>query len=210
MPGTDLARAFEEVAGIEVTVDWPTSQSTERIVRATLSPPHRRFDITLDLAHRGEAVNLSEESGWRCVGYSVRPRPAEDGRELPELTREEAEEIAGFLPAYRDQVAVQLVFSPQGQIEEAKALLRRGRAGLPKEFFEAISHEYRRHLAGGVPPTATIAAEFGVGRSTAASWIAGARKRGFLGPARAGEAGEAIQPVVGGATGSAEEAATDG
>jgi transposase-like protein len=69
-----------------------------------------------------------------------------------------------------------------------------GPRGLPDRFFQAIASEYRRHLAAGDPPTVTIAKEFDVGRSTAASWIAGARKRGYLGPARNGASGEAAAP----------------
>jgi hypothetical protein len=85
-------------------------------------------------------------------------------------------------------------YSRRPLVDDAKALHRRGRRGLPDAFFEAIGSEYRRHLAAGDAPTATIAKDFEVGRSTAASWIAGARERGYLGAARAGEAGEDAAP----------------
>ena len=45
----------------------------------------------------------------------------------------------------------------------------------------------------GDPPTEKVAEEMHVARSTAARWVAAARKRGFLGPALRGRAGERME-----------------
>jgi transposase-like protein len=190
----DLSDSLKEIAGAQLEIVWPphSKPEDERHIRATISPPHRAFDVTLHLVQRGGEHDFDTNATWRCIGYTVEARDNADG--LAELTVGEAIEIAKHLPAYFDAVANQLAFSTASVVAEAKAMMRRGRRGLPDHFFVAIAHEYRRHLAAGKPPTASIARDFDVGRSTAASWISGARKRGYLGPARPGEAGEAVMP----------------
>lgn len=53
-----------------------------------------------------------------------------------------------------------------------------------------VAASYLVAYACGLPPGATIAAEFGIPRSTAGRWIAKAREKQFLGPAEPGKAGE--------------------
>lgn len=67
---------------------------------------------------------------------------------------------------------------------------RPGRRGHPDEHYQRIARRYEELVATGVrSPTAAIAKESVVSRDTAAGWVAGARKRGYLPPARPGRAG---------------------
>jgi Helix-turn-helix domain len=52
---------------------------------------------------------------------------------------------------------------------------------------------YRRAVAAGSPPSAAIASEFGITRSTARKWVQRARARGLLGPAVGRRVGEAAR-----------------
>jgi hypothetical protein len=67
---------------------------------------------------------------------------------------------------------------------------RPGRRGHPDSHYQEIA---RRYLAlrqrGFRNPTARLAEEDRVSRSTAAGWVGGARKRGYLPPGRPGRAG---------------------
>ncbi len=67
---------------------------------------------------------------------------------------------------------------------------RPGRRGHSHEHYQQTAQRYTQLLASGVRnPTATLAQERVVSRDTAAGWVSGARKRGFLPPARPGRAG---------------------
>jgi hypothetical protein len=69
---------------------------------------------------------------------------------------------------------------------------RRSRSGSPltAEHLSEVAERYRKALKQGLPPTQTVADEMHAARSTAARWVAKARERGLLGPARRGRAGE--------------------
>lgn len=56
---------------------------------------------------------------------------------------------------------------------------------------ERVAAVYRRAVAAGEPPSAAIASEFGITRSTARKWVQRARERGLLGPALGRRVGEA-------------------
>jgi hypothetical protein len=67
---------------------------------------------------------------------------------------------------------------------------RPGRRGHPDEHYRAVADRYRVLATSLVRnPTAQIATECFVARSTAAGWVATARKRGYLPPARRGRPG---------------------
>jgi hypothetical protein len=66
----------------------------------------------------------------------------------------------------------------------------RRRGPLRDDDLREIAAVYRAALAAGEPPTRTVAARFGVARSTAGRWVAEARRRGVLGKARPRMAGE--------------------
>jgi hypothetical protein len=59
------------------------------------------------------------------------------------------------------------------------------------EDWQRVAELYRRAVAGGVPPSQAIAAEFGLTSATARKWVQRSRERGFLGPAVGRRAGEA-------------------
>lgn len=66
---------------------------------------------------------------------------------------------------------------------------RRGKR-LGDEHFQAVSAVYRNALSAGLPPVQEVARRFHVSGSTAGRWVVEARRRGFLGPAQPGRAGE--------------------
>lgn len=76
--------------------------------------------------------------------------------------------------------------------EQHAAGARRPRRGSPitDDNLKQVSSLYREAIKGGDPPTQTVADAMHVARSTAARWVMAARKRGFLGPAMPGRAGE--------------------
>jgi hypothetical protein len=60
---------------------------------------------------------------------------------------------------------------------------------------ERVAALYRRAVAAGSPPSAAIAGEFGITRTTARKWVQRARARGLLGPALGRRVGEAVRPA---------------
>jgi hypothetical protein len=70
---------------------------------------------------------------------------------------------------------------------------RRPRRGSPvgDEHLERVAKLYRAAVERGDPPTETVGKEMHAARSTAARWVALARKRGLLGAAIPGRGGEA-------------------
>lgn len=61
-------------------------------------------------------------------------------------------------------------------------------AGPITETLQAVARVYAAALAVGDKPTKVVAEAFEVPGYTAGRWVAGARKRGFLGPAEPGKA----------------------
>lgn len=67
---------------------------------------------------------------------------------------------------------------------------RPGRRGHSDEHYQQVAQQYKQLVASGAHnPTAVLAQQRVVSRDTAAGWVSGARKRGFLPPARPGRAG---------------------
>ena len=65
-----------------------------------------------------------------------------------------------------------------------------GRPAYDDEFYEKVAAAYTAALASGITtPTTEIAKQVNFNRSTVATWVGEARKRGFLPPARRGRAG---------------------
>jgi hypothetical protein len=65
-----------------------------------------------------------------------------------------------------------------------------GRPGHPDEHYRVVAEEYLGLWSEGcASPTATIARKRGVSRDTVARWVSGARRRGYLAPAKPGRAG---------------------
>lgn len=63
-----------------------------------------------------------------------------------------------------------------------------GRRRYPPEHFADVARVYRSNVEGG-RPTLSVADAFGVGKSTAAKWVARARSLGYLAPTTKGRAG---------------------
>jgi hypothetical protein len=66
----------------------------------------------------------------------------------------------------------------------------RRRGPIRDDELRDVASVYRAAHADHRPPTQAVSARFGVSRSTAGRWIAEARRRGLLGDARPGMAGE--------------------
>lgn len=60
--------------------------------------------------------------------------------------------------------------------------------------YAAIAQTYSSAWARGEHPTAAVASEFGVSKSTAAKWVAKCRERGLLAPTERGRAGGVPKP----------------
>lgn len=66
----------------------------------------------------------------------------------------------------------------------------RTRRAVNANLLEEVAGRYREKVAAGLPPTAHLAATFGVSHGTAARWVREARKAGMLGPSLGPVAGE--------------------
>ena len=81
-------------------------------------------------------------------------------------------------------------------IELRQPLAKPGRRPYPPGFYQRVAEAYRAAQRQGVGPVPFIAAEAGVPRTTAGYWVREARRRGYLGPATHGKAGEAGELTV--------------
>ncbi len=73
--------------------------------------------------------------------------------------------------------------------QATRAPLRRPDGSDPDGFYSGVAEAYNEALERTSAPAPTLAAEAGVPVPTARRWIAEARRRGLLGPARKGRAG---------------------
>jgi hypothetical protein len=64
---------------------------------------------------------------------------------------------------------------------------------IPDDYYKEVARVYRYAARLGKPPTAAVAKAFDVSRSTAGRYVVETRRRGFLGPALPGVAGELDQ-----------------
>jgi hypothetical protein len=78
-------------------------------------------------------------------------------------------------------------------LREATVHSQRGKR-LSNELLAQVADTYRDALSRGLSPTDTVAADFPTSRSTAGRWVMEARRRGLLGPAVRGRAGEQQPP----------------
>ncbi|MEU5094913.1 hypothetical protein [Streptomyces sp. NPDC020996] len=74
--------------------------------------------------------------------------------------------------------------------------VKRKRNRITKEHLEAVAEVYRNADAAGAPPTRAVQEVFGTTHSTAAKWVAQARKQGILGPPPGSRGGEVSNPVA--------------
>jgi hypothetical protein len=78
-------------------------------------------------------------------------------------------------------------------IDTAAHTPRRGKR-LPDEHFARVAEIYRSAQTLGEPPTHAVAEQMHTSRSNAGRWVMEARRRGFLGKATPGQAGEEGPP----------------
>lgn len=112
-----------------------------------------------------------------------------------ELAKENAENGFGDLRRSWDEAARTWKAQLQGHGDlNAKRAetepLRRKRNRITREHLEAVAEVYRQADADGAPPTRAVQQRFATTHSTAAKWVAQARKEGVLGPARNSRGGE--------------------
>jgi hypothetical protein len=141
------------------------------------------------------SIELDPASGWACrriVLADERELKTGDLRvmKLRELVKE-ATELVGVRPAETDPAD----FDPADFV---RALEGAGRPEpgkrLPDEWLQRVAEVYREALSRDLPATDTVWQAFDISRSTAGRWIVEARRRGFLGPAIPGRAGEQQPP----------------
>jgi len=97
-------------------------------------------------------------------------------RKNKDLVPDERGHVRVYAPAFTEQGEARSKNAP-GQGDAAQ--------------LEHVAAVYRRAVAAGMPPSAAIATEFGITRSTARKWVQRARARGLLGPALGRRVGEA-------------------
>lgn len=99
---------------------------------------------------------------------------------------EEATQQVGFHDADLSHADPEEVLRALGH---ATAGSQRGKR-LSDELLAEVADVYRGALSRGLAPTDAVAAKFPTSRSTAGRWVMEARRRGLLGPAVRGRAGE--------------------
>jgi Helix-turn-helix domain len=103
------------------------------------------------------------------------------GRQNPALVPDERGHVQVYAPAFDEGVHTRWKEGRHGPAEGAE--------------LERVAAMYRRAVAAGASPSAAIASEFGITRSTARKWVQRARARGLLGPALGRRVGEAARPA---------------
>lgn len=147
-------------------------------------PPAHARPITGAVLRRVRVHELVREATAAATIRYTRQRPDDERANEPfNIDGEPAWEDREVWPLQEDWEAGRL-FVANGA--------RQPRRGIPitDDDLRHVADVYRASMAEGRPPTLTVAETMHVARPTASRWIARARARGFLGPARRGAAGE--------------------
>jgi hypothetical protein len=153
-------------------------------------------------------IEVGDDGNGRAIAIEVRPRSggvtSENLRHLP-ITRLTRQAVAGAAQRVEPgkvgghRLLEAMLTRGRSQAESDAAFYRaytkdarRPRSGSPltDDNLRSVADLYRAAIERGDPPTQTVSDEMHVARSTAARWVAEARKRRFLGPAIRGRAGE--------------------
>jgi hypothetical protein len=134
------------------------------------------------------------ESPQRVLAMSLQPAVPSSGPEIAALPWARLLRAAEALVMAQQrnsvqewQDAVEAAQRAAGQTDRRRK--PRGRRPLGDDHYITVARRYEQLLASGDRhPVETIRKEYGVARSTAASWIRRARKRGLLGPPEHGKA----------------------
>ena len=149
-------------------------------------------------------IRITERGEPRCVGISVRD---EEGVSSQALRRvpvarfvKEAFTVAAsrFESVKKGGKPIARILSTTSKdrarfYERFAKDVRQPRSGSPltDEHLGQVAELYRAAVERGDPPTQTVAETMHVTRPTAGRWVAKARERGLLGPAKRGRGGEA-------------------
>jgi hypothetical protein len=122
------------------------------------------------------------ERSWVTEGIRVVPGGLLVGDDIPAETRT-------LLERTNDQAAPQ----------------RRGRPPLADDLLEQVARAYLEEAPAGTGLTRRLAERFGRPEPTVRDWVAAARERGYLSPARPGRRGAAPGPRLQGRTGGEDD-----
>jgi hypothetical protein len=132
------------------------------------------------------ALDATGAPTWVCVGLAV----DQEGHEpLTPVTAPVLSELKKFERMARLHLNALAADATRPREIEVEASAPR-RKILSDHFLRSVADRYRELVAEGKPPTQTLMREWGVSRRTVGSWLATARQRELLGPARRGVAGE--------------------
>ena len=157
-------------SGHEVRLEIVMEARGEMSCRGLAVTQHNGTPITTDLLRKLPVAQLASEA----VAYVAQPYTLDASGVT----------ITPVFPGSDERAELYERFAKNG---------RRPRRGSPitDDNLRQVSTIYQAAVANGDPPTQSTADALHVSRSTASRWIAGARKRGLLGPAIRGRAGEA-------------------
>ncbi|WP_322769648.1 hypothetical protein [Frankia sp. Cr1] len=134
---------------------------------------------------------LTAAVNHKILGFFTAPSSPDDVKSAPR--RAIGAQLEGLFDSVSDQMD-ELEGSARAARKAAREGVRepvRRPAGrdLPEDFFQTVAAAYKDAVDKGASPGRLIADEADVSLRTAQGWIADARRRGFLPPARQGRAG---------------------
>jgi hypothetical protein len=143
-------------------------------------------------------VEVNRWGRGRCVGIKI--EPLDGGAVTGELLRkvpiatlvrhavpEAGSRIRETAPGRFEPLIGTERDDAYSQLLENTRPVRRG-APITDDHLKQVAAVYGEALVNGEPPLRTVEAQFKAKRSTASKWVAMARQRGHLGPARQGKA----------------------
>jgi hypothetical protein len=129
----------------------------------------------------------------RAAAFEIVEVPIEQVRSLQEDARLVLHRNSPLVPDRHGNVRLYAPAFDEGESGGERQDVPKPRRPHTDDDWRRVAELYRRAVAGGSPPSQTIAAQFGVTAATARKWVQGARERGFLRPALGRRAGEAVQ-----------------
>jgi hypothetical protein len=173
LPGTDgvTVHVRAQWRGVEVSITDLYVHSSDGVTPASMRCISiSRLQAELNLASRPGSA-FSDVPTVSAIFHAARS----EGADTPEPTL--AELRARQPIARKPEPRPRLVRPPRGNDHD------------PDPFYRLVALAYSEYAPQTPAPAKAIAAEAGVPHTTAQRWIAEARSRGFLSPARKGKAG---------------------
>jgi hypothetical protein len=184
-PKNDLVNAAEAAfSGLPLTIEDPSDNE--------IATGRRRFSYSEGKwAVHGQAQ--MEGSAVRLLGIEVRPASPEGVVTAAMVNRIPVGRIVGSLQTLLalDKARRGGAESVKAETPEPKSLRRGGRPRVTDEQLRALAEAYLAETAEGMParPVARIAEQLGRPEETVRTWLARARKEGWLAPGVKGRAG---------------------